>query len=262
MIDVGLFRDSLHSEWTKLRSVRSTYWSIIAAVVLAIGLGAAICAGQRHAYPQMSLHDKLTFDPTSVSQAGFFFAQLALGVFAIMTVSAEYSTGTIRTTLSAVPQRGYVLLAKCVLVSVLSFVVATASAFAAFFIGQLIFKGRHLNVPLSHPGTLRAVVGSGLYIAGLTLFSIGLASILRNTAGSITALAGIVFILPGVSQALPDSWQHDFARYLPANAGSSITNVITTGSDSLHPWTGFFVFLIWVAALLGVGWYLLRSRDV
>jgi ABC-2 type transport system permease protein len=261
MIDLGLFRDVLASEWTKLRSVRSTYWSIVAAVVLAIGLGAAISAGQAHAYPNMSPSDQLTFDATSITQAGFFFAQLALGVFAIMTMSAEYSTGTIRTTVAAVPQRGYVIAAKAVLVSSVSFVVSTIAAFVAFFLGQLILKGHHLNVPLSHPGTLRAVIGSGLYIAALTLFALGMATLIRSTAGSITALAAIVFILPGVSQALPDSWQHDFARYLPANAGSSITNTITT-SDSLGPWTGYFVLLIWVVVVLGAGTYVLRKRDV
>lgn len=261
MIDFGLFRDVLASEWTKLRSIRSTYWSVLAAIVLGIGLGAAIAAANAHQYPHMTPQDKATLDPTSLSTAGLFFSQLALGVMAIMAISAEYSTGTIRTTLCAVPQRGYVLAAKAVLLSIVSLVIATAIAFVAFFIGQEIFKGHHLNVSLSDPGVLRAVIGAGLYMGALALLAMGLAVIIRHTAGAITALVGLVFILPAVSNALPKTWQHDLARYFPANAGGAITSVIHT-STSLGPWSGFAVFLVWVVVILGFGWYLLRHRDV
>lgn len=261
MSDVGLFGDVLTSEWTKLRTIRSTYWSILAAVVLGIGLGAAIAAANAHAYPQLSPQDKATFDPTSLSTAGLFFSQLALGVVAIMTMTAEYSTGTIRATLCAVPQRGYVLAAKSLLVAVISFVVATAVAFAAFFIGQAIFSGRHLQVTLGDPGVLRAVIGGGLYMVGLALFAIGLATIIRHTAGAITILVALVFVLPAVSNAFPQSWQHDVFRYFPANAGGAVTSVVRT-STSLGPWTGLAVFAVWVALSLGTAWYLLLHRDV
>jgi ABC-2 type transport system permease protein len=261
MIDLGLFRDTLASEWTKLRSVRSTYWSILAAIVLGIGLGAAISAGSAHAYSHMSLQSKLTFDPTSNSLAGFFFAQLALGVFAIMTISSEYSTGTIRTTLSAVPQRGYVLAAKSALVGLVSLAVGLVIAFPSFWIGQLIFRGHHLDVPLSDPGVLRAVLGSALYVAALALFSLGLGTVIRHTAGAITGLTAIAFIIPIFSNLLPDTWQNDLSRYFPANAGGAITTVVAS-PHTLSPWEGYGVFLIWVAALLGAGWYVLRQRDV
>jgi ABC-2 type transport system permease protein len=261
MIDLPLFRDVLVSEWTKLRSVRSTYWSIVAAIVVGIGLGAAISAGNAHSYSHMSRQDKLSFDPTSLSTAGLFFAQLALGVMAIMAITSEYSTGTIRTSLSAVPQRGYVLAAKALLISVLSLLIATGIAFAGFFVGQAIFAGHHLQVSISAPGVLRAVIGAGLYIGALTLFALGLATILRRTAGAITALTAIVFILPGVSQLLPDSWQDNLSRYFPANAGGTITSVVHQ-SHTLSPWQGYFVFLAWAALMLGIGWLLLRRRDV
>jgi ABC-2 type transport system permease protein len=261
MSDVGLFGDVLASEWTKLRSIRSTYWSILAAVVLGIGLGAAIAAANAHAYPQLSPQDKATFDPTSLSTAGLFFSQLALGVMAIMTMSAEYSSGTIRATLCAVPQRGYVLAAKSLVVTIVSFIVAIVVSFAAFFIGQAIFSGRHLEVTLGDPGVLQAVIGVGLYMIGLALFSIGLATIIRHTAGAITVLVAVVFVLPVVSNAFPTSWQHDVIRYFPANAGGAITSVVRT-STSLGPWTGLAVFAVWVAVTLGTGWFLLRNRDV
>jgi ABC-type transport system involved in multi-copper enzyme maturation permease subunit len=262
IIDLGLFRDVVASEWTKLRTVRSTYWSLLIAVLLGIGLSAAIAAANEHAYPKMTAHDRLTFDPTSLSTAGLFFSQLALGVLAIMAVSSEYSTGTIRTTLSAVPQRGYVLAAKGLLLALTSLIVATATAFGAFFIGQAIFSGRHLNVTLSDPGVLRAVIGAGLYMGGLALFAMGIAAVIRHTAGAITTLVALVFVLPAVSNALPDNWQHDLSRYFPANAGGAITSVIHDPTNSLGPWTGFGVYLIWVAIAAGAGWYLLRARDV
>jgi ABC-type transport system involved in multi-copper enzyme maturation permease subunit len=93
------------------------------------------------------------------------------------------------------------------------------------------------------------------------MMALGLAAIIRHTAGAITGLVAVVFIIPIVTQLLPDSIQRDFARYLPANAGSAITNVVQT-SDSLGPWTGYAVFLGWVAIVIGIGYYMLRKRDV
>lgn len=261
MIDVGLLRDVLVSEWTKLRSVRSTYWCVLLAIILGIGLGAAISAGSAAGYSDQSAHDRALFDPAAISLAGLFFAQLALGVFAIMTVSAEYSTGMIRTTVAAVPRRGYVLAAKAMLVALVSFVTSIAVAFTAFPIGQAILNRHHLGVSLGDPHVARAVLGGGLYIGALSMMALGLAVIIRHTAGAITALVAVVFIIPIVTQLLPDSIQHNFSRYLPANAGSAITNVVQS-SNSLGPWTGYAVFLGWVALVIGAGYYLLRTRDV
>lgn len=259
--DLGLFGNVLRSEWTKLRSVRSTYWTVLTAIALGIGLGCAISAGNASSYKNMSFHDKLLFDPTALSTAGLFFAQLALGVLAIMAMSAEYSTGTIRTTIASVPQRGYVLMAKALLVGVFSLILALGMSFAAFFICESIFSSYHLHVSIHDPGSLRAVIGAGLYLAVLTLFALGLASIIRHTAGAITALVALVFIVPVVSNLLPDSWQHNFSRYLPANAGSAITSTVPQ-TNSLSPWHGFIVFVIWAVAAILAGWYLLRTRDV
>lgn len=266
MIDAKLLRGSLVSEWTKIRSVRSTYWCLILAVLLGIGLGCAISAGNAAAYHSMDFTDRLRFDPTSDSLAGLFFAQLALGVFAILGVTAEYSTGLIRTTLSAVPQRGYVLAAKAILATLMSMILALIIAFVAFSLGQLILKhGEGGNVPystLSDPGVLRAVIGSALYIGGLVLLATAFGVIIRHSAGAITGLVALVFLLPIVLQLLPDSWKHNLVRYLPAQAGSSITNVVAQGSNQLAPWTGFAVFMVWVVVLMAAGWFLLRSRDV
>jgi ABC-2 type transport system permease protein len=261
LIDTRLTRDTLASEWTKLRTVRSTYWSVLLAVVLGIGIGCLFAWGGASHYSTASLADKATFDPTALSTAGGFFAQLALGVMAILAVSSEYSTGTIRTTCAAVPQRGYSLAAKAGLVGVICLILGLGIAFGAFFLCHAIFAHYHLAVGLSSPGVARAVVGAGLYICVLGLFSIGIASIIRHTAGAITVLVAFVFIIPIMSGLLPDSWQENFSRYLPSNAGGAITSVVQQ-SNSLRPWPGFFVFLAWALGSLAVGWYLLRTRDV
>src|SRR4051794_28425964 len=151
MTGAGLFRDVAKSEWTKLRSVKSTYWTVLTAVILGIGLGAAISAGNASSYHDMSIQDRALFDPTSLSTAGLFFAQLALGVLAILVITSEYSTGTIRTTIAAVPQRGYTLAAKSILVGLVSLLLATGIAFAAFFICHSIFAHYHLAVSINAP---------------------------------------------------------------------------------------------------------------
>jgi ABC-type transport system involved in multi-copper enzyme maturation permease subunit len=246
MPDVGLLRDSFRSEWTKLWSVRSTYWTLFATLVLGVGFGALISWGAGHSFASDSPGDKATFDPTAVSLAGMFLGQLALGVMAIILMTSEYSTGSIRTTMSATPQRGYVLAAK-------TLIIAT---------GGLLIYG--LNVSLSNSTVLRAVVGSALYLAVLMLFALGLATLIRHTAGTITILVGIVFILPIFLPLLPDMWQHDLVRYLPSEAGRALISTVPgdNPSNTLPPWGGFAVFLAWAAALLGAGWLVLRRRDV
>jgi ABC-2 type transport system permease protein len=262
VISLGLFQDALASEWTKLRSVRSTYWSMFATLVLGIGLSALIAWGNAHAFAHNpSFQDRIGFDATARSEAGVILAQLSLGVFAILVMTAEYGSGTIRTTLTATPQRGYVLAAKTLLVTSISLVTAFGIAFGAFFIGQAIFTGDHINVTLSDPHVLRAVVGSALNIGVITLLAMGLATMIRQSAGAITALVAVVFIVPIMSLLLPTDWQNDFSRYLPANAGRAITLVVPQ-SNALGPWVGFTVFLGWAVVALGTGWYLLRRRDV
>lgn len=261
MIDFALYRNAVASEWTKLRSVRSTYLAILIAIVLGIGLSAGISAASGSSYSDLELHDRLIFDPAAISLAGLFFAQLALGVFAIVTMSAEYSTGTIRTTMAAIPTRGYVLAAKATVVGAVSALVGIGTSFAAFALGQAILGHYHLSVSISDAGVTRAVLGGGLYIIAMVLLALGLATIIRHTAGAITTLVAIVFIIPAVSQLLPDSLQRNFTRYLPANAGDAIRTTVHV-PQMLSPWVGYAVFLAWTALSLAIGWYLLRTRDV
>jgi ABC-type transport system involved in multi-copper enzyme maturation permease subunit len=246
--------DVLRSEWTKLRSVRSTYWSALAAVVIAVGLGALVCWGNLQSTDGVD-------DPAGTSLAGMFLAQVAFAIVGVLTMSAEYSTGMIRTTLSAVPQRGFILAGKAVVVGTAAFILALVTSFVSFFLGQAILSTKSYNIGLGAPGVLRVVVGAALYTLVLVVLSLGLATILRNTAGTITAVIGIVFVIPIIVALVPLRWQNDIGRYMPANAGGSLVTV-HPGDGSLGPWAGFTVFCAWAVVAGAVAWWTLRRRDV
>jgi ABC-2 type transport system permease protein len=247
--------DVIHSEWTKLRSLRSTYWSAIAAVVIAIGLGALICLGNS------TSGSTRPDDPASLSLAGMFLAQVAFAIVGVLAMSAEYSTGMIRTTLAAVPQRGYVLAGKAIVLAIATFVLVIATEFASFFVGQSILARRNFNIALGAHGVLRVILGAGLYTTVLVLLAMSLAAILRNTAGTITAVIGLIFVLPIIVALLPTHWQNDIGRYTPVNAGTAIISV-TQQDNSLGPWTGFGVFCLWALLVAVIAWWTLRRRDV
>lgn len=250
----------VESEWTKIRSVRSTFWTLVATVAATIGVGAAICAAFVSNYSHLSPVERLHVDPTALSLSGIFLAQLALGVLGVLVISSEYGTGMIRATLTAVPQRGAVLAAKTAVFTAVSLVVGLVSSFIAFFVGQAILAGQGLQVSLADPGVLRAVFGGGLYLAVLGIMALAFGTILRRTAGAIAALFGLILVLPGVAGALPASWQHVVVKVLPSDAGGAVFRVHQE-AYALGPWAGFGVFCAWAAALLALGWFLLARRD-
>ena len=189
------------------------------------------------------------------------FAQLAIGILGILVMSAEYSTGTIRATLSAIPRRPVVLGAKIVVFGLLALVVSEVVSFSAYFIGQAIFTHSPLpHTVLSQPGVLRAVAGSGLYLTVLALFALGIATIIRHTAGSIATFVGILLILPLLLQALPDNYINDLSRFLPINIGVNMVQ-FQTQPNSFSPWVGLAVLAGYAAASLVIGGILLVRRD-
>jgi ABC-2 type transport system permease protein len=242
----------LNSEWNKLRSVRSTYWSLLVAVAAMIGLGALITANQS------STHIA-GFDPVSTSLAGVLLAQLAIGVLGVLVVTSEYSTGMIRTTFVAGPQRRTVIAAKAVVFGAVAFIVGTVASFITFFEGQAL-QG-HYGVSISAPGALRSVIGVGLYLGLLGVFAVGLGTIIRNTAGAIAALFAMILVLPAVFQALPSSIRDAVDKFLPGNAGQSIFHTIRDTS-TLPPWIGLAVFALYAATALTIGLVVVRRRDV
>jgi len=247
----------LTSEWTKFRSLRSTVYTLLIAVVLMIGLGAmfaAITAGQ-----------STGFEPgataISTSLTGTFFAQLAIGALGVLLITGEYSTGMIRSSLTVVPSRLPMLWGKLVVFAGTVFVTMLAAAFICFFVGQALLAGPHLNASLSDPGALRSVLGAALYltVAGLTATALG--ALLRNTAAAITTFVAVFFVIPPLTNLLPTSLTDHFAQYLPSNAGA----VMLDGSFGLaHPlptWAGFAVMCGYAVVLIGFAAWRLRRDD-
>ena len=254
------FADVLRSEWTKLRSVRSTFWALTATVVLGIGLGAAISAAAARGYAKSSASGKLSWDPTGVSTSGMAIASLAIAVLGVLFISSEYSSGMIRTSLTAVPKRGRVLAAKSLVFAVVTFVVGEVASFAAFFAGQALISGHAPRAALGDPGVARAVVGAGLVLAALAGLSVAAGTLLRHPAAAIAAVIAVLFVLPGIAGALPDSWRNPVTEFWPTQAGSQLTNVYHS-AHTLQPWPGFGVMCLFVAIVYAIAWTLLDRRD-
>ncbi len=248
------------SEWTKLRSLRSTMWSLLAAFLIVVGLGILISAARAGHIQDESLHDRLTFDATGTSLAGSFLAQLAIGTLGVLLMTGEYSTGMVRATFGAVPRRLPVLWAKAIVFAAVAFVLMTIAAFIAFFGGQAAFSGKHLDASISDPGVLRAVIGAGLYMTLVGIFGLALGALIRSTAGGVATLFGLLLVLPIIVNFLPGDWSTNINKYLPGSAGQSIMNVVHD-SDSLSPWAGFAVFCAYVAVALAAAAILLVRRD-
>lgn len=250
----------LRSEATKLRTVRSTVWTLLATVVATIGIGTLLSLARVSRWDQLSPRERLSIDPTAVSLRGVFLAQLAIGVLGVLVISSEYSTGMIRTTLSAVPQRRLVLFAKAAVFTAVALVVGEIAVFVAFFAGQSVLAAKHVNVALSDPGVLRAVLGAGAYLTLIGLLGMGLGTLLRRTAGAIATLFGIVLVLPALVDALPSPWNTDVGKVLPINAGRAMFTV-RYDSSLLSPLGGLVALLVTVGVVLAFAMVALQHRD-
>ena len=255
-----VFRANARAEWTKLRSVRSTVWTLLAAVGLAIGFGALIGASQMSSWDNLDPAERLRFDPTSFSLSGLFLAQLAVGVLGVLVITSEYATGQIRATFGATPQRLTVLVAKATTFTGVVLATGLVASFSAFWTGQAIFASKGLDASISDPGVLRAVFGGALYLTGIGVLGVGIGAILRRTAGAVAPLVALLFIVPLVTGFLPSSFQETIGKYFPAQAGMAIFNVVPD-PRALSPWVGFAVLLAYGAVSLAVGGLLLVRRD-
>jgi ABC-2 type transport system permease protein len=255
------FGDALRSEWTKARSVPSTMWTLLVATVLGIGLSALFSAILAHQYSKGSSASlRASWDPTSTSGSGFGLAQLAIVVLGVLVITSEYSSGAIRTSLTAIPRRERFLAAKALVLSVMVFVFSEVVAFVTFFIGQALFSGHAPTASLGQPYVLRALVGDGLYGVLIALLGMALGAILRNAAGAIAIMVAMLFVLPALAAALPDSIEHSVEKFWPTQAGQEITNVVR-GAHTLSAWEGFGVMCLFVAIVLFFAFFLLDRRD-
>jgi ABC-type transport system involved in multi-copper enzyme maturation permease subunit len=193
---------------------------------------------------------------------GLGLGQLAICVLGAIVITSEYSSGTIRASLMAVPKRSLMLTAKGLVFAALVFVVAEAVSFASFFIGAAIVNST-VAVSLGQPNVTRAVIGAGLYLTVLGLFAMAIGALIRHTAGAIAAVIGLVLVIFPLAALLPYSWGAHIHAYLPTVAGQLITSdhPNSAAAQLLSPWQGFGVFCGWTALLLAVALFLLRRRD-
>jgi ABC-2 type transport system permease protein len=284
-------KGALASEFTKLRSVRSTYWTLGALFIVSVGLGIAITAGTA-ANMVNNPGNKAGFDATQASLGAFFeLGQLIIAVLGAMVITAEYSTGMVRTSLTAQPRRGVVYAAKAIVFTAVTLVISIVTAFIAFFIGQAIYSSKGVSASLFHtvtvpananvncgPGgctatfsgadvitasaALTAIIGTALFVTIVALIAFGVGSIVRHTAGAIAIVIALLFIVPILEQTLPNDWRWDIMRFLPDAATRVIS--VTVGGTNIHLWSAWpqlGVTALWAAVLVGVGAYLFRTRD-
>ena len=252
------FAGALRSEFTKIRSVRSTYWTLLALVVVTVGFGALASWGvASHGQPGPD------FDPTQQSLSGLYISQLIMGVLGVLVITSEYSTGMIRTTLSTMPRRGTIIAAKAVVFAVVAFVTGLITSFASFFLGQALMSSHHISTTIGQPHVLRAVIGGALFLTACGLLAFGIGLLLRHTAGAISTVVALLFVLSILINFLPSSWQVHVDKWIPAIAGAQIwTAVPVHGQDPMFaPWTGFAVFCGYAAIALVAGVILFRKRD-
>jgi ABC-2 type transport system permease protein len=259
-MNIGLLR----AEWTKIRSVQSTVWSMVAFVVVAVGFSTLIAIVINNTWNNPGNHPnhaKLLTDPTSVLfGAGLGLGQFAICVLGVLVISSEYSTGAIRASLLAVPHRIPMLAAKALVWAALDFVVSAITVFAVFFITTTILHN-HIPISLSGPGVARAVIGGILYLTVLGLFALAVGGLIRHTAGAIFTVLGTVLLVPILIGLIPGTIANHVHGYLPTVAGELVTQTSQQSGDVLSAWQGFGVFCIWTVVLMAACGWLLVKRD-
>ncbi|WP_432247853.1 ABC transporter permease subunit [Streptomyces sanyensis] len=251
----------LRSEWTKIRTVSSTTWTLISAFAVTLAMSAALSALMNATFDDLSEAEQVTFDPTFVSFSGLVLGQLAMVVFGVLVVGTEYSSGMIRTSLAAVPQRATFLFSKITVAGALALAVGMITSFLTFFVSQALL-GEH-RTTLGEENVLRAVFGGGLYMGLIALFSMGVAAMLRSSMLSLGILMPFFFLVSQILSAVPGA--KEVARYFPDQAGAKIMQVVPNALDSdeapYGPWGGLGIMVLWVAASLIGGYLVLKKRD-
>jgi ABC-2 type transport system permease protein len=261
------FGGALRSEFTKIRSLKSTYWTLLALVTACIGIGALFSFGEVSHVRQFagtrasaSVMAGARVHAVADSLFGLLVGQLIIVVLGALIITSEYSTGMIRTSLTTMPRRGTLFAAKAVALGAIALVTGLITSFGSFFAGQAILSTQHVSAALGQPGVLRAVIGGGLFLTVCGLLSFGIGTVLRHTAGAITASIGLLFVLLILSGFLPGTWAVHIDKWIPFNAGAAVWERFT-GTDMFQPWTGFAVFCGYAAIAILGGLVLFRRRD-
>ena len=250
-------RRILRSELTKFRSLRSTVYTMATAAVLMIGIGALLSAVTASQYKM----GPAGINAVSTGLDGTVFAVVAFGVLGVLMMSGEYTTGMIRSSLTAVPRRLPVLWAKLAVFAGTTFAVSLVASFISFFLGQALLSSHHLNVAITAPGALRSVIGAALYVTVAGLTGVAMGALFRNTAAAISTFAGVFFVIPPLAQLLPASVSNHLAPYLPSNAGEALWGGAHGLPDALSPWTGFALLCGYAVVFICAAAWRLRRAD-
>ena len=203
------------AEWTKLRTLPSTWRTAVMTLVISVALGAILCISQAQQWTKMTAGQRQLFDPTACSLFGVVFVgAVLLAALGVRTMTAEYVTGMIRSTFAATPTRRRVLAAKAGVTAAFVFPVALLTAVVSFEVGQRVFTGKHLEVSFAHPGVLQAVVFGAVAVSLIAVIGVGLGGLIRHTAGATTALTLIIVGDVILGQLLPAGLR----QYLPGTA--------------------------------------------
>jgi ABC-2 type transport system permease protein len=250
-------RCALRGEWTKFWSLRSAGWSVFTLAFVTYGL----CYLSTNA---LRGHARLA-DPIMRVLVGFNFDQFVIGVLGVLFLSSEYSTGQIRSTLSAMPRRGIVLAAKAIVLGGVGLVLGEVLSFTTYLLGHFILSGQASQISLSQPGVLRVLIESGVDLAIVGLIGLGIASIVRSSAASLSIFTSIMLILTVVFFALPGIIVHVGSKFLPANISSTVFATITPsqlrGTPLFSPLIGLLLLALYAVVLLGAGERLMSHRD-
>jgi ABC-2 type transport system permease protein len=252
----------VRSEWIKFRSLRSSWISLVLMVLIVDGLGTLFSALHANRIESGSgPKAQFQFDATEVSLRGVFLAQLAIGVLGVLVITGEYGTGMIRSSLGAVPRRQPVLIAKALVFALVTFAISLPTTFLGFELGQLAQASTHAQANLSTPGAVRAIVGGAIYLTLIGLLAVGIGFIVRNTAGALATLFGVVLVAPLLTNALPDPYSTDVAKFLPLNIGGRVTATTEFDPNLFGPWVGIAVLAGYAIVALLVGASVLSRRD-
>jgi hypothetical protein len=249
------------SEWTKFITLRSTLWSLGIGMLLTLAFPIIFAAVTGSHWAHMSPHERADRHPLDIALAGVNVAQLAIAVLGVLVITAEYSTGMIRSTFLAVPRRLPVLWAKLGVYAVVAFVLTLPAVIVSFYTSQAILNRHHiLQISISAPGVLRTLVGAALYVLGVGVFALALGAIVRNTAGGIALFAGIFFVIPPLMNIFPTYWNNAISKWLPSEAGRQLF-ALHRDPTRFAQWPSGAIFLGYCVVATAIAAVLLVRRD-